>query len=398
MARNALDGIRIMDFTWAGAGPYATLLMALFGAEVIKVENHRHLDTNRTRNPGNLENSWRFNDLNLNKMSVTMDLSVPEARELVTGLAQVCDVVIQNFRPGVMARLGADYASLSSRNPSVIMVSSSSRGSVGPERDYLGFASIFSALSGLSYVTGYDDGPPVEMRLPMDFASGVSAAMGTMVALEHRFRTGKGQHVDLASAELPSASIGEMLMDYTMNGRVQQRKGNQDGIMAPCECYPCKGEDSWVSIAVANDKEWKALCGVIGRRDLLKDARFADQLSRWEHRRDMDGAIGAWTVQLAPWQATERLQKAGVAAAPSCSSRDLYEDEHMKKRDMYTFVTHPVLNKQAVMNAPFKLTANPSKVRRHAPLIGEHNMHVFHGLLGLPRQRVEDLIERKVLY
>ncbi|MEK7872976.1 MAG: CoA transferase, partial [Chloroflexota bacterium] len=141
MARNALDGIRIMDFTWAGAGPYATLLMALFGAEVIKVENHRHLDTNRTRNPGNLENSWRFNDLNLNKMSVTMDLSVPEARELVTGLAQVCDVVIQNFRPGGMARLGADYASLSSRNPSVIMVSSSSRGSVGPERDYLGFAS-----------------------------------------------------------------------------------------------------------------------------------------------------------------------------------------------------------------------------------------------------------------
>ncbi|MEK7872817.1 MAG: CoA transferase, partial [Chloroflexota bacterium] len=133
-------------------------------------------------------------------------------------------------------------------------------------------------------------------------------------------------------------------------------------------------------------------------RDMLKDARFADQLSRWEHRRDMDGAIGAWTVQLTPWQATERLQKAGVAAAPSCSSRDLYEDEHMKKRDMYTFVTHPVLNKQAVMNAPFKLTANPSKVRRHAPLIGEHNMHVFHGLLGLPRQRVEDLIERKVLY
>ncbi len=396
--RNPLDGIRILDFTWAGAGPYATLVMALYGAEVIKVENHAHPDTNRTRDPSSLEKSWRFNDLNINKMSVTMDLSNPEARELVQGLAQACDVVIQNFRPGVMARLGADYPSLASRNPSIIMVSSSSRGSVGPERDYLGFASIFAALSGLSYVTGYDDGPPVEMRLPMDFASGVAAAMATMVGLQHRFRTGKGQHIDLASAEVPSASIGEMLIDYTMNGRVQPRKGNQDGIMAPCECYPCKGEDMWVSIAVADDAEWKALCGAIGRRDMLKDARFADQLSRFRHRKDLDGAIGAWTVKLTPWQATERLQKAGVAATPVCTAKDVFEDEHLKKRRMYSTVMHPFLGKQAVMNAPFKLTACPDKVRRYAPLMGEHNMHVFHNLLGLPQQRVEDLIERKVLY
>ncbi|MFH1486460.1 MAG: CoA transferase, partial [Chloroflexota bacterium] len=215
---DALAGIRVIDFTWYGAGPYCTLMMSLMGAEVIKIESRKRLDHSRTTGPayektGSVDESQAFNAGNMNKMSVTLNLKKPKAIEIAARLAVTGDVVANNFRAGVMDRLGLGYEVLRKIRPDIITLSSSSAGMGGPESDYAGFASVFGALSGLGWMTGYQDGPPVEMRLPMDYGSATMSLFAVLAALNCRKRTGIGQDVDLASREVPSCFIGDSLMD-----------------------------------------------------------------------------------------------------------------------------------------------------------------------------------------
>ena len=404
MEEHPLDGVRIVDFTWAWAGPYATLLLAMLGAEVIKVESLRRLDHTRLRSlmtgptMGGPDQSTVFNDLNLNKLSLTLNLTRPEAIGIVKRLVKVSDVVTQNMRPGVMERLGLSYDALRAVKADIIMLSSSAVGATGPERTYVGYAPTFAALSGLAYVSGHSEGRPTTLTGAIDTRVGTTAAFAVLAALHCRQRTGKGQHIDLSSAEAISCLAGDALMDYTINGRVRERDGNSDEVMAPHGCYPCRGEDRWVTIAVAGEDEWDAFCKVLGHPDWTRDTGFADATSRRQNREELDRLVAEWTRQHSDYEVMETLQKAGVAAMPTFSGRMIPQDRHTRERGILAEVEHPELGVRTIVGPPWRLSATPARVPQAAPLIGEHNQYVLGELLGMPQDEIDRLVEEEVVY
>jgi benzylsuccinate CoA-transferase BbsF subunit len=402
--QNALEGIRVLDFTQVWAGPYCTMLMACYGAEVIKVESEKRPDHSRlfsvtlaVKYEGK-DTSPLYNNLNLGKRDITLDLTRPRAVELARELAKISDVVAENFRPGVMARLGLDYASLRELNPRIIYLSSSSRGGTGPEWDYAGYAPIFAALGGLSYVTGHADGLPSPISGRTDLIVGTTSLFAILAALIHRNATGAGQHIDVSSSEAMTALVGDTFMDYTMNGRNCMRQGNRDSAMAPHACYPCRGKDAWISIAVATDGEWRALCGAMGNPGLADDPRFADPCLRKANEAELDSLIGAWTAGFTAFALQEMLQQAGVAATISATSEDLFHDAHLRQRGAFIDVTHPNMGTQELIAPPWKLAGSEDAPVRYAPLFGEDNRYVFGELLGLSEGEFDELVREKVIF
>ncbi|HUS82642.1 MAG TPA: CoA transferase [Dehalococcoidia bacterium] len=401
--RLPLEGVRVLDFTWAWAGPQATLLLALMGAEVIKVESQRRLDHSRLRSlvagPGmsGPDASFIFNTLNLNKLSVTLNLSKPEAIEIAKSLAKISDVVAQNMRPGVLERLGLGYEDLKAVKPDIVMLSSSAVGSSGPERLYTGYAPTFAAMGGMAYITGRAGGKPAPLMGTIDLRVGSTGTFAVLAALYHRKLTGEGQHIDLSSAEAVSALMGDAFMDYTMNGRVQDRVGNRDRAMAPHAVYRCR-DDKWVSIAVGSEAEWRALRGVIGDLRLVEDSRFADAFSRWQNQEALDEIIGVWTAERTPIEVMDLLQPAGVAAMPVYGGEEIVEDRHVLSRGILEEVEHPLMGKKKVLGPPWRLSKTPARVIRHGPLLGEHNDYVLGELLGMSKEEMERLAADEVLY
>ena len=404
MEEHPLDGVRIVDFTWAWAGPYATLLLAMLGAEVIKVESHRRLDHTRLRSlmtgpmMGGPNQSTVFNDINLNKLSLTLNLTQARAIEIAKRLVKVSDVVIQNMRPGVMERLGLGYEVLRKVRPDIIMLSSSAVGTTGPERTYVGYAPTFAAHSGLAYVSGYTDGPPSTLTGAIDTRVGTTAAFAILAALNYRQRTGKGQYIDLSSAAAISCLVGDVLMDYTMNRRVRERDGNSDEVMAPHGCYPCQGEDHWITIAVSGEEEWQAFCNAIGGPDWTDDRMFADAASRRQYQSELDRLVAEWTRQHTDYEVMEALQSVGIAAMPTFSGGMIPRDPHLKERGILAEVEHPEIGKRMVVGPPWRLSATPARIPRAAPLIGEHNRYVLGELLDMSRDEIDRLVEEEVVY
>lgn len=396
----ALRGIRILDFTNLMAGPFPTLLMGFLGAEVIKIESSVQLDAAR-RPPYAQEDpdgSPVFNSVNLNKMSLRLNLKEPVALDLAHRLVSISDAVVENMRPGVMDRLGLGYQRLKELNPSIVMASISGAGNTGPESAYPGYAPAFNAISGLGHLTGHPDGPPAELHDSIDARVGATAAFAVLAALFHRLKTGQGQFIDISSREANTVFGAEALMEYAMNGRVTSRQGNQEPGMAPHGCYRCVGEDAWVTIAVGNETEWQSLCKATGNHQWASDPRFADGYLRYKNRDVLDQFLEIWTQDHMPHQAAELLQAAGVAAAPSMSILDLDEDAHLEARGAWQEVQHPVLGPQKVPSAPWKLGGTPAAIHSAGPLLGEHSHQVLEGLLGVPGEEVNEWVAAGIVH
>lgn len=397
-----LTGIRALDLSWVVAGPYSNSLLAQMGAEVIKIESRTRPDFSRRSASavnvpaGELEMSPRFAEMNLNKLGIQLDLQQPEARYFVKRLVAVSDAVVENFRAGVMDKLGLGYDDLRRINPAIIMLSSSVAGATGPDRDQAGYAPIFNAMSGLGYITGYEDGPPTELRASVDLRVAFTSMFALLSALYHRRRTGQGQYIDLASVEAVSTLIGHVFVQQQMGGN-PERRGNRHETMAPHECYRCNSADAWVSIAASDDREWEALCEVIGQPELVMDPRFADATSRWENQDLLRPAIEAWTSKRTHWEATEALQAAGVPSAPSFTFEDLANDRHVVERDVTIQVEHPKMGTFTTTGVPWKLSALPEVPYRPAPMMGQHNEYVFREVLGLTAAELKGLAERQVM-
>lgn len=404
--KGVLSGVRVLDVTMAVAGPYGAMLLALLGAEVVKIESRRRLDLSRR-----LASVWQsgqkaasfnadpaFNELNLNKLSVTLNLTHPKAAELARQLAGASDVVMENMRPGVMERLGLSYPALRRINPTIIMLSSSACGSTGPERSYMSYAPIQSALGGVTHITGYTDGPPAVVRAPSDYMRGNWDAFAILAALHYRQMTGRGQFIDLSSREALSCLVGHTFMDYIMNGCVPSRRGNEDEGMAPHNCYPCQGHDRWVSIAVHDDAEWRALCQAAGHAEWRTDPRFASATARKQHEAELDEAISAWTRQHMAEEVCERLQQAGIAATLSATAADLLSDPQLRAQGAFQQVEHPEIGRKEVMGVPWRYSRTPATVRRHGPLLGEHNDDVLGGLIGLSSEEIQALADEQAVY
>ena len=378
--RPALWGVRVLDLTNLLAGPFPSLLLALLGAEVIKIESEAQLDAAR-RPPyayDNPDGSPVFNTINLNKLSVQLNLKQPEAIRLGHGLVSVSDAVVENMRPGVMDRLGLGYQQLRQINPTLVFASITGAGASGPESSYPGYAPAFNALSGLGHLTGYPDGPPAELHDSIDCRVGATAAFAILSGLFHRLRTGEGQFIDLSSRDFSMNGAGTS----NANRAAGTRRGNQSPGMAPHGCYPCTGKDAWVTIAVANDTEWQAFCGAAGHPEWISDPRFKDGFLRHKNQEALDLLVRDWTQTKTPDETTKLLQSAGVAAAPSMTGKDLAEDPHLIARGAWQEVEHPVLGRQTVQGPPWILSETPATVHSPSPLLGQHNQRVLQGLLG----------------
>lgn len=398
MPGKPLEGIRIADLTAVWAGPYATRLLADMGAEVIKVESPNNPDLLRALHllPPEVERAWNksayFNHNNRNKLGCAIDLSKPKGRELFLSLVAQSDVVIENYRAEVLDKLGLGYEVLKSVKPDIILVSMPGHGKSGPERDYVAYGTNVEQLAGLASLTGYIDDAPHKTGISYgDPVAGAAAAAAVLLALLVRRRTGKGQYIELAQRETLTALIGEAVLEYGITGKQPRRIGNRHPCWAPHGCFPAAGEDNWITIACRNDRDFAALCSVMGRPELATDPRFAAAHHRYQNQDELDRIIAEWTSSLDRFKAFELLRSAGVPAAPVLGYRDLYDDPHLRQRGFFETVTHREAGTWDMEGPLYRFARRPTAIERNAPCFAEHNDYVFKQLLGLSDAEVEEL-------
>ncbi|MEZ4481968.1 MAG: CoA transferase [Dehalococcoidia bacterium] len=397
-----LEGIRVVDFTNAVAGPVASSLLATLGADVIKVEGPGGRPRNAAgvapRKDGSNAEPWNrillFNSYNHAKRSVVLDVTRAEGRETFLSLVKQADIVVQNFSPRVLPNLGLGYEALSEAKEDIILLSMPAFGLSGPYRDRGAYGPGVDAMSGLSHLTGYDDGPPIKPgNFFCDQNAAVLTAISALSALRHRERTGEGQQVELAMIEGEFQILADAYMDYWLNGRERRRSGNDHPWMAPHDTFPCRGEDAWVAIAVESDAQFTALCACIGRRDLAMDGRFATLRERNANRRLLDEPISAWTRSMTPMEAQEALQAAGVPAAAVMNAVDLLRDQHVVERRGFQYVEMAGSGPTPYPRPAFVLERTPIPLTKPPSRFGDANDAVLRGLLGLSAERVQALYD-----
>jgi len=406
MARRPLEGFRIIDFTNAVAGPIATFILGDLGAEVIKVEepSGRPLQAVGTAplQPGAEDISYNrimvFNELNHGKRGISLNVASPRGREIFLKLVAVSDVVIDNFAPRVMPNLHLDYPNLKLVKPDIITVSMPAFGLTGPYKERIAYGPGVDAMSGLSHLTGYSDGPPMKPgNFFCDQNAGVLTAFATMAALRWRKKTGQGQRLEMPMIDGEFQVLGDAYIDFAMNGRERRRMGNDHPWMAPHNVYPAAQPDTWVAIAVENDVQWEALCGVIGRPGLAGDPRFAGSLARWQHRAEADEILREFT-RVRPHTETEQLcQSAGVPAAAVLNAKELLQDPHVRARDGFEYVDVPGAGPTPYPRVAFKLSGTPVPITKPAPGFAEDNDYVYRELLGLTPETIESLQAENII-
>jgi len=401
-----LKGIRVADFCWVYAGPYTGMLLGCLGAEVIKVEGHRRTDLLRhsvvwpladpAPTPVPPNEGMAYNSLNMSKKSLTLDLSRPEGVAVAKKLVAVSDVVTDNMRAGSMTRMGMGYDELCKIKSDIIVLSLSSRGQGGPQKDYAGYATIHQAIGGGAYINGYPDDAPCTTMGDVDLMNSNTAAFAIVAALYHREMTGEGQFIDCSQVQGVTSLIGELMLGYEMNGQIPERMGNAHPQYAPHNVYKCWGVDRWLALEVHSDEEFTILAQVIGQPGLAEDTRFADMASRKKNEAALDRIIEEWTRQRdRDWIANEFCQ-AGLAAAPSRNGEDIYADPHLRERGAFVTVDHPDWGKLELVGNPWRMSGEQVQLQR-APLLGEHNDYVLQELLGLSDVEVADLRKNDII-
>jgi crotonobetainyl-CoA:carnitine CoA-transferase CaiB-like acyl-CoA transferase len=384
-----LEGLRVVEFTWYWAVPYAGLLLAALGAEVIKVESQSRLDPMRLAfaNPAVgpelfHETGVMFHDANLGKRSITLDMGADGAAEVALDLVSRADIVLQNYSVGVLERLGLGYDRLREVNPDVIIVSETSVGEQGPASHYVGFATVFGALSGLADCTGYPDAPPADVRDGADLRIAVTCAATVLALLLRRQAGGGGDLADLSAVEACSRYVGEALVELAGGGEQYRRSANHDPVFVPNNAYRCEGEDRWIAISIRDDADWEALRAISGIA-ALADSRFATAGGRRAAEDELDGIIGTWTAGHGAAELSARLQRGGVPAAAVTTAEEFWVDPVLEAAGFIPNVEHPVMGQKGVVDTPWEFTRLQASVQQAAPILGEANDYVFRELLAM---------------
>jgi benzylsuccinate CoA-transferase BbsF subunit len=395
MTRLPLEGIRVADFGWRAVAPISARMLAWGGAEVIRVESATRHDGARLTPPlsphgeGSFNASHFFNNKNSNKKSVSLNLRHPRGKELALALAAKCDLVVENFAGGVMARLGLGYDDIRKLRPDVIMISHSLTGLSGPWKQLKGHGPMAAAMAGMNALSGYPDAAPIAPgQAYTDYiVNPHHSVFALLAALHYRRRTGKGQYIDLAQYESIIHSTGTALLEYTALGQVRDRMGNRSPNAAPQGIYGCRAEvvdgqtlERWCVISVAGDEQWCALANAIGNPHLAQ--QYATLAARKQHEDQIDAILSAWTAEQRAEDVMCRLQAAGVAAGVVNNARDMFFDPQLQARGHYRTVDHPETGPTRFDGPPFLMSETPLEVTA-APLLGEHNDEVFRDLLGL---------------
>ena len=402
---NALEGVRVIDFSWIVAGPQCTRILADFGADVIKIENYSNMDYIRASGGADSPNrSPLFNTLNRNTRSLTLNVMHPRGMELLKTLIKKSDVIVENFSSRVLEKWGLGYEEQKKLNPGIIYCSMSGFGHSGRDRDFVTWGPTAQALSGLTYMSGLPGEESAGWGFSyMDHTGGFYGTIAIMMALLHRNKTGEGQHLDLSQVEAGIGLTGTSVLDYTVNNRPFRRDGMPPGNrapereIAPHNSYPCRGEDRWCGIAVSNDAEWDSLVNILGNPAWANDERFATMASRFANQNDLDEFISQWTINLTPLEVFDVLQNAGVPAGAVQTPMERAEiDLQLKHRGFIAEVEHAELGNTKVESIPMKMSETPWKLNKASPLLGEHSAEIYMDLLGVSAEELGTLFEEGI--
>jgi len=374
---SVLKNLRILDFTWVLAGPYATRILADFGAEVIKVQPP--MPPAEDKFSRGYYNTW-----NRNKRGITLNLSKPEGIALAKKLVKISDAVVENFTPRVMANWGLDYDNLKEIKPDIIMLSMSTMGNTGPWRDYVGFGATIQAFSGMTYLTSFPGKPPLGLGTSYaDHVAGLVACLALLGALEYRQKTGEGQYIDVSQVEAMASLLGGAIMDYQIEGREVEPVGNSSTEAAPHGVYRCQGDDRWCAIAVFTDEEWRGFKRALGNPPWAEDKKLATFAGRLKNKVRLDRLVGKWTEEHTAEEVMALIQKQGVAAGVVQDASDLAKDPQLKERGFFVELAHPELGKTISDGVPVRLSDTPARYSRAAPGRGGDNDYVYKELLGM---------------
>jgi len=400
--KGIFEAVKILEFGQIAAGPLISTYLADYGAEVVHVESHTRPDQIRwyppfkDKKPG-VNRGLSFAAYSHNKYGITLNLRHPKGIEVAKRLLKNwANVVTENFTPGVMTRLGLGYEELRKIKPNIIMLSSCNLGQTGPYAQHPGMGSHLTHLSGFTHLTGWPDRDPLILFGPyIDFIGVVYGTIALICALVDRHRTGKGQYIDVAQFETGIQFQIPTLLDYGVNGRIQERKGNRCDYAAPHGVYPCQGDDRWCVIAVFTDDEWTSLGRAMGEPEWAKEPRFATLVNRKRNEEELDELIGKWTSNFTAEDLMAKLQAFGIEAGVVQNAKEIYEDPHLKNY-LWGDIEHPEIGKHNLQLPPFRLSEVPPQVRMPSPLLGEHNEHVYRKLAGFSREEYEQLQEEGV--
>ena len=406
--------LRVLDMSWVGVGPITMKYLADHGAEVIRVESVSRPDPARSvppykdGKPGFNRSQFPAN-FNTGKYGLGLNMTKPEARELIKRIITTWrpDVLAESFTPRAMRGWGLDYANVRKLKDDIIYYSTCQQGQTGPHASYGGYGNLAAALAGFYHVTGWPDLEPAGVYgAYTDFVNPPNGVAAVIAALDHRRRTGQGQHLDLSQYECAVHYLAPALLDYQLTGRVADRDGNRDPQYAPHNVYACAPEpkdrlnphgESWCAIAVTNDEEWAGLRRAMGSPAWAADGRFDSMAGRKAHEAELDREIGAWTAGLTQYDVMKRLQAEGVPAGVVQKASDLWDDPQLKEQGYFTWLEHNECGPMPYDRVQFSLSRTPGRLAWAAPTVGQHNEHVLREMIGLSEDDVGELIASEVL-
>ena len=393
----ALQGIRILDLTRVLAGPYCTMILSDMGAEIIKIEQPLKGDDTRHLGPFVNGESMYYMTNNRNKYGVPLNLKSIEGKELFKELVKKADVVVENYRPGTMEKLGLGYETLREVNPRIIYGSISGFGHSGRYQQRPGYDIIAQAMSGLMSTTGWPDSGPTRTGTPLgDVLSGLWLTIGVLGALQARLHTGKGQQVDIALVDAAVSAMGNISMIYFGEGRIPQRIGNRYESMYPYDSFCCA--DGECVIGAGNNKLWNLLCHVMNKSELSDKPEFADTQGRIEHHTEIKKIIEEWTRQFTVAEVVSKCLKGGIPAGPIYDLAQVSRDPHIADdREMFIKQSHPKAGTITVTGSPLKFSDTPVQYRTPAPSLGQYNEVVYSSILGLDKKRIGELARKKII-
>jgi CoA:oxalate CoA-transferase len=387
-----LVGVRVLDLSWILSGPFCTMVLADMGAEVVKVERPPGGDAARGIGPFVDGVSSYFLSLNRNKKSITLDLRRPEGKDLLLRLAARADVLVENFTPGTMERLGLGYATLSRVNPRLIYCAISGFGQDGPYAQRPALDIIVQAMGGVMSITGEPNGPPVRPGTSYgDIVAGLFAAIGICAALHERQQSGKGQYIDISMLDCQVAVLENALARYFATGEIPRPLGTRHPAATPFQAFPTK--DGWIVVAIfgGNETHWPLFCAAIGHPEWIDDPRFQTSWSRTQHIDILEPAIAQAMRQKTTQEWLEELLPMGIPCGPVNTIDKVVEDPQVRHRRMLVELPHPRLGVWRYPNTPIRLSRTPGGVRANPPELGEHTREVLQEWLGLSPQEVDRL-------
>ncbi|MFQ5861204.1 MAG: CaiB/BaiF CoA transferase family protein [Dehalococcoidia bacterium] len=389
-----LTGIRVLDLTWVLAGPFCTMMLGDYGAEVIKVERPGKGDVTRGYGPFIDGESTYFMSINRNKKSITLDLQHPKGQEIAHRIAQTAGVVVENFAPGVAQRLRMDYATLRQVNPRIVYCSISGFGQTGPYEHKPAYDMILQAMGGLMSVTGEPDGPPMKVGLSVvDISAGMYAAFGILTALVHRDHTGVGQHVDVSMLDGQVYWMSFLAGSYLATGKVPPRYGNRHPVVVPVGAFRTK--DGYVAVNLEGDR-FRVFCQLVGREDLPERPEYQTPHDRVAHRQEVEAVVQEELLKRTTEEWLRELEALRIPVGPIYDMKQLLSDPHVLHREMVAEAPHPKLGKVKVAGIPVKLSASPGAVESGPPLLSQHTVEVL-GSIGYSAGELEHLRQEGVI-